>query len=496
VTALLGAALGFAALGRGAVVTAQTSVEPSNVVLVFDVSNSILFSTDGTNTEFAAALNGIADRVHVVAKDLASGNAQISFEVFGRTAIPYPSNCQRLDLHNNPPAITRFEACLRSIAHEYAAGPNAPVRKKVNTADTDHVAALDEAAKLLPKTSSREAVVFFTDGHNDPPGTARDNEDVVKLVTPAYAGRSPLAILPVGLGAGAGAFESELQAIYTAFLRDMEPCPGRQAFSWPTVIFPSADQAGTAVALALQEVTCSFTVAPTPVPSVSPTELPVSPPPSAPVPTTALPPTPVPTPVPVVVTPACTGDFVSCNPWVPWVGLLVVLVAIVGGAVLLWRLYLARNRVWITAQVDGGDNRSIGWGPEVGIRLERGPDGAWIAVKSTSEFSAIRARYRGEQRFVVTQKTGAREVHQGDPTTVRDLEGNRHQLILRRYLRKTTETGAVRSSGDRPMSPAAEAAAAAPPARDPELEARLNGDKPSLEPDAPITLIPPAEDAP
>ena len=70
-----------------ALVAAQTAEDPSHVVLVFDVSNSILLSEDGTNTEFAAALDDIADRVEANATELAIGNAEISFVVFGRTAL-------------------------------------------------------------------------------------------------------------------------------------------------------------------------------------------------------------------------------------------------------------------------------------------------------------------------------------------------------------------------------------------------------------------------
>ncbi|MEO5705206.1 MAG: hypothetical protein ABIZ52_07315, partial [Candidatus Limnocylindrales bacterium] len=82
-----------------ALVAAQTALDPSNVVLVFDVSDSILQSEDNTNVEFAAALNGIADRVAQSGQDLAIGNAEISFVAFGRTAISYPSGCERLRLH-------------------------------------------------------------------------------------------------------------------------------------------------------------------------------------------------------------------------------------------------------------------------------------------------------------------------------------------------------------------------------------------------------------
>src|SRR6185369_4329118 len=274
---LLSAAFGLFRSGVGPV-AAQTAQDPSAVVLVFAVSDSILESADGTNVEFATALEDIADRVGTIATDLTAGNATMSFVAFARKAIQYPSGCQRLQLHDDPAAVTRFEACLRTIAADYRAGTRAPVKQHVNTAGTDHVAALDLAASLLPPTGTRSAVVFFTDGQNDPPGTDRDHENVVAKVTPAYAGRTPLAILPVGLGAGAGAFQSELQAIYDAFLRDMAPCEGRPSFSWPQVIFPSAEEAGAAVALGLQEVTCSFTVAPTPPPSPTPTP----PPPDAP----------------------------------------------------------------------------------------------------------------------------------------------------------------------------------------------------------------------
>ena len=265
------ASVALAFVAGTSLVVGATGTDRSDVVLVFDVSNSILLSTDGTNKEFADALDGIADRVKVVTADLAAGNAHISFIVFGRQAVPYPPNCRDLALHENPAAIARFEACLRAVAAQYRAGAKSAFRQAVNTVDTDHVAALTAAASLLPKTATRSAVVFFTDGNNDPPGTARDKENVVAKVTPAYAGRTPLAILPVGLGTGAGAFQTELGAIYTAFLRDMEPCTGRPDFAWPQVVFPSADAAGSAVALALQEVTCSFTVAPTPVPTASPT---------------------------------------------------------------------------------------------------------------------------------------------------------------------------------------------------------------------------------
>jgi hypothetical protein len=594
-------------------VAAQTALDPSNVVLVFDVSNSILLSDDGTNVEFAAALNGIADRVEASATDLAVGNAEISFVAFGRTAITYPDNCDRLSLHEDPAAIAQLEACLRSVAAEYQAGPNAPVRQRINTQDTDHVAALREAAELLPNETTRSAVIFFTDGAHDPPGTARDDENVIAAVRPAFEGQSPLAILPVGLGAGAGAFESELRAIYDAFFRDMEPCEGRASFSWPEVVFPAADDAGIAVAQALQEVTCSFTFVPTPSASPSPTPEPTpggpgsvqllagnesvtvqwTPPasgaelvldylvhcrpqtggdwiestegvstvietvveglqpgvayecevatvgpggtsdytasaeavvvlgiPAAPgqprvesldaAARVSVDPVAGGAPAEryviectgaagglatgsdaapsVVVAGLTNGDTVTCiayaenrigrsppsvasaaftpcaaldcNPLLKY-GLIgaAVLVALAVAAYVA-RRYAMRNRVWISAQVDGGENRSLGWGPELGIRLEREDEG-WFAKVRPLDGSAIRVRYEGKARFLVNSKAGAHDVHQGDPAPVRDEAGNLHQLIVRLYRRPPRE----RTRTPAPVDPKAGA----------EVGARLEG---------------------
>jgi hypothetical protein len=573
-------------------VAAQTAEDPSEVVLVFDVSDSILDSDDGTNVEFAAALEGIADRVEAIAADLAVGNATVSFVAFGQTARPYPARCQRLQLNADPAAVTRFEECLRKITAEYAAGSEAPVKDRINTAGTDHVAALVAAAELLPDVSSRSAVIFFTDGQHDPPGTSRDGENVIALVRPAFEGRTPLAILPVGLGAGAGAFESDLRAIHEAFLRDMAPCEGRPAFAWPEVVFPSGVEAGAAVAFALQEVTCSFTVAPTTPPSPTPT----APPPDAPtgvrvlsgnesltiqwvtpsagevvdylvrcrptaggdwiesaegvstetqtviegldpgvaydcevaatdgtttgpyipgpaativlgVPLVPGPPRVEPLdaaarlsvdpvggapveqyvfectgaggetvrgagPEPSVVvtglengetfqcvaytenrigqsapsaasasfTP-CAGLF-GCNPWALPVLSALAIALLIGGALIGGRLYAQKSRIWVTVQIDGGANRSLGWGHEHGLALHR-DDAGWSASSRPIDTAPIRIRYRGKNRFLVQSAAGIRDVHQGDPAPVREGTGDIHSLTVRLYKKQPREVGAT-----------------------------------------------------
>lgn len=623
--AFLAAAL--LAAGPG-LVAAQTATDPSNVVLVFDVSDSILDSPQQTNVEFASALNAIADRVGASAAELAIGNAEISFVAFGRTAISYPSGCEKLRLHESPEAISKLEACLRSIAGQYQAGAAATVRQAIDTRYTDHVAALRKAASLLPSLTTRSAVIFFTDGEHDPPGTSRDNEDVVAQVQAAFQGRSPLAILPVGLGAGAGAFEAKLQALYDAYLRDMAACEGRPSFAWPQVVFPSANVAGIAVAEALQEVTCSFNFVPEPTPS--PTPSPTAPPPGGPVsvqllagdhsitvqwqapaagtdPVTGyaircrpqagggaieatagatdvqavvdglqpgvtytcevaavgaagpgdytasdeavvvlgLPQAPGQPRVepldgaarvsvdpaaggapalqyvvecanaagskgvgaadaPTVVVPGlANGDTFTCVAYAensigrspasvasaafsPCAGLDCsppLKFGLIGGAVLaalalaayVARRYQRRNRVWITAQVDGGENRPLGWGPEMGVELAR-DDHGWFAVPRPPLGAKVHLRYAGKQVFTVVVGSSTRTVHQGDPTPVRDPDGQMHQLILRKY-------------GAKPHEAAHAAAAAAPPV-DPKAVSELGnriegkGDAPPAEPEA------------
>ena len=262
-----------ASLGAASVVGREPGLDPSDVVLVFDFSDSILRSKSGANVEFARALDKIADRVKETSADLVKGHATISFEAFGRKAVLY-ERCTDIALSDNSAEVQRLEGCLRSIAREYRAGKSAPIAKKVGSTATDHVAALTKAATLLPPGAARPAVIFFTDGQNDPPGSTRDKEDVAAKIRPRYKGHDPLAILPVGLGKIATKFETELQAIHIQNFRGMDPCAGRERFEWPRVVFPSPEAAGLQVAVALQEVTCSFTVKPTPTPSPTPTPVP------------------------------------------------------------------------------------------------------------------------------------------------------------------------------------------------------------------------------
>ena len=53
-------------------------------------------------------------------------------------------------------------------------------------------------------------------------------------------------------------------------IKDMPACVSGATFDWPQVVFQSPDQAGNAVGVALQDATCTFTVAPQPTATPGP----------------------------------------------------------------------------------------------------------------------------------------------------------------------------------------------------------------------------------
>src|SRR5512134_757930 len=114
---------------------------------------------------------------------------------------------------------------------------------------------MEQAAQHLPVDAVRPAMILFTDGKHDVAGVPIDQ------VQPArdrlFGGRSPFALLPVGMGLSPterDALESGLVSL--RITRDMPACVSGTRFDWPQVVFDSADDAGAAVAVALQNVTC------------------------------------------------------------------------------------------------------------------------------------------------------------------------------------------------------------------------------------------------
>jgi Fibronectin type III domain/von Willebrand factor type A domain len=255
----------------GGRVPTVAAADPSDVVLVLDFSASIL-RDEANRNRFGAAVERIAARVDETAADLVAGDVTVSIVQFATKAADV-SGCVDLKLLGSPQAVGRFADCLRTIATAYRRGPANALTTRIGT-DTNYVAAMEQAARHLPADSIRPALVLFTDGRHDVAGVP------VSRVQPArdrlFGSRSPFALLPVGLGLAAAdreALGAGLQRL--EIIKDMPACVSGATFTWPTVIFESADEAGAAVGVALQNATCTFTVAATPTPAPTPSPAPI-----------------------------------------------------------------------------------------------------------------------------------------------------------------------------------------------------------------------------
>ncbi|MDO8485560.1 MAG: fibronectin type III domain-containing protein [Candidatus Limnocylindrales bacterium] len=249
---------------------AQTPPDRSEVVLVLDFSASILEDVANRN-RFAAAVDRIADRIDATSSDLVAGDTTVTIVQFATSAADY-ADCVDLKLIESPQTVARFADCLRNVAKAYRKGLDPALTRKIGV-DTNYVAAMERAARHLALDAVRPALILFTDGKHDVQGVP------VSQVQPArdrlFGSRSPFALLPVGMGLSSterDALESGLLEL--RIIREMPACVSGTKFDWPQVVFESADDAGNAVAVALQDVTCTFTVAPTPTPSPTATPVP------------------------------------------------------------------------------------------------------------------------------------------------------------------------------------------------------------------------------
>jgi hypothetical protein len=241
-------------------VRAQTAPDPSDVVLVLDFSASILDEPADRN-RFGAALERIADRVEETSSDLIAGDSTVSIVQFAAKAADYP-RCADLKLLGSPQAVAQFAGCLRSVASAYRKGLDPALTRKIGI-DTNYVAAMDRAAKHLPPDAVRPALILFTDGRHDVRGVPASQVRVVR--DRLFGSRSPFALLPVGMGLDPtkrDALENGLAGMRV--VSDMPPCVSGSTFDWPRVVFDSPADAGNAVAVALQNATCTFTVEPPP----------------------------------------------------------------------------------------------------------------------------------------------------------------------------------------------------------------------------------------
>jgi hypothetical protein len=251
-----------AQLGGGLVPTALAADVPdkSDVALVLDFSASILKDA-ATRNRFGAALERIAARVDETSTDLVAGDATFSIVQFASKARDYPG-CTDLRVLDSPATVVKLSACLRSVASAYRRGLDPALGKAIGI-DTNYVAAMEQAAKHLPADAVRPVMVLFSDGKHDVRGVPLSQVQIAH--DRLFGTRTPFALLPVGMGLAAKdrpALEAGLDRL--RIIRDMPACVSGATFDWPQVVFESPDQAGNAVAVALQDATCTFTVAPQP----------------------------------------------------------------------------------------------------------------------------------------------------------------------------------------------------------------------------------------
>lgn len=249
---------------------AQNHADRSEIVLALDFSGSIL--EDAANRDrFAAALDRIADRIDAISSDLLAGDTTVTLVQFATRAADYPG-CVDMALFESPQTVARFAECLRGAAVVYRRGLDPALTTRIGN-DTNYVAAMTVAARHLPADAVRPALILFTDGRHDVAGVPVG--DVQPARDRLFGNRSPFALLPVGMGLSSTdrpALESGLVSLRV--IREMPACITGAQFDWPQVVFDSPADAGNAVAVALQNVTCTFTVAPTPVPTSTPSPTP------------------------------------------------------------------------------------------------------------------------------------------------------------------------------------------------------------------------------
>jgi Fibronectin type III domain len=252
---------------------AEPAPDSSDVAIVLDFSASIL--NDARNrARFAGALERMADRVDALSADLVQGDTTVSLVQFASSARDY-EGCTDLKLLNDPAAVATFADCLRSLGQAYRNGLSPGLQDAIGI-DTNYVEAMEQGAAHLPDDSVRPTMILFTDGRHDVAGVP--NRDVGRAHRRLFGDRSPFALLPVGMGLAA-ADRDDLTAGLEDLrvVRDMPPCVSGTTFEWPDVVFDSAENAGNAVAAALQAATCTFTVAPTqPPPTQAPPAAPGS----------------------------------------------------------------------------------------------------------------------------------------------------------------------------------------------------------------------------
>ena len=159
----------------------------------------------------------------------------------------------------------RLSDCLRTVAAEYKKGGDAALTKSIGR-DTNYVAAMQAAAAHLPADATRPTMILFTDGKHDVPGVpvsqvqpTRDQPLRQPDAVRAAAGRDgPEGCRAADARGGSRVAQDDQRHAALLDRRD-DDVAGRPVFQTP-------EDAGNAVALALQNATCTFTAAPVATP--------------------------------------------------------------------------------------------------------------------------------------------------------------------------------------------------------------------------------------
>ena len=204
-------------------------------------------------------------RVDETSADLVAGDTTFSIVQFASKARDYPG-CVDLQRARQPGdrRQARPTACA-PWRRPTARASTRPSDEAIGI-DTNYVAAMEQAAKHLPADAERPVMILFTDGKHDVKGVPLSQVQVAQ--GPAVrqadavraAARSGWAWRPrTGRRSRPGLNRLRI-------IQDMPACVSGATFDWPQVVFESPDQAGNAVGVALQDATCTFTVAPQPPP--------------------------------------------------------------------------------------------------------------------------------------------------------------------------------------------------------------------------------------
>ena len=240
--------------------------DKSDVALVLDFSASILKDA-ATRNRFAAALESIANRVDETSADLVAGNSTFSLVQFASKARDYPG-CVDLHVLDSPETVARLSGCLRSVAAAYRKGLDPALGKAIGI-DTNYVAAMEQAAKHLPADAERPVMILFTDGKHDVRGVPGSQVQVAQTGCSGSGRRSRCSRSGWAWRPRTGR-RSRPGSTGCGSPRTCRPAPagprstGRRSSSrLPT-------EAGNAVGVALQDATCTFTVAPQPTATPGP----------------------------------------------------------------------------------------------------------------------------------------------------------------------------------------------------------------------------------